>query len=209
MKKIFYLLALLLLSLTFVVSCDGSSDKKDEPELPPPPPPPAPTTADSLQGTWYSYEAKIAGTVPASGPYTFTTGNLIILTRDTLNFSSNNISHTWNPVSPSANFPHKVLSGTFSVTNGVLTNAMTSMRMWYTMPPSSPTTAVTENHIYKISFKTNVSPARYSKDTLTLVMTGSAEITNNKYNPAMGIAANPNTSSGNEPIITLKFKRKP
>lgn len=208
MRKLFYLLMLLLLSFTCIVSC--SSDNNGEPEVPvePPPPPPPPTKADSLQGVWCSYYASIKGTAPLSPTYEFTT-NLIILGYDTLKFSGSNVTHKWMPLTISPNWARKTLTGTFNITGAGLTNSITYESVWIESIEAYENNTVSYNHTYTTTFSAFPGIAPYTKDTLTLIMNGATEITANSYNNAMGMSGNTGTNAINEPIITLKFKRIP
>jgi hypothetical protein len=137
MKKLLYVFAILTATLCLNISC-SESDKKDEPEEPEvpvtPPPPPAPTTSDSLQGTWYGFYGEIYGTAPSEGTHYELT--LPICDYDTITFSGTAVTQKWwvpptgNPPTVSSNWPHKILRGSFSISNNILTNAMTSEDLW-------------------------------------------------------------------------------
>ncbi len=206
MKKFIYLMMLLLVGLTFFSSC--KDDEKEEPAINPedtitvPPP----TTADSLQGVWYSYAATIQG---PSNTYTLTTTDFVILGYDTLKFDGTNVSHIWDATTPSGNWPPKLLTGTFGASNGVLTNAITSQTIWGGIGWGIPNTnLVNDTYLYDISFATTPSAAPYTKDTLTLVMEGNTVITANYYNPTIDVyLLNPGTSSSDNPTLTINFKR--
>lgn len=210
MKKLLYVFAILTATLWLNISC-SESDKKDEPEEPEvpvtPPPPPAPTTSDSLQGTWYGFYGEIQGTTPVGTVHELT---LDICDYDTITFSGSAVTQIWRIPSPSSSWPRKILRGSFSISNNILTNAMTSKDLWdYNDNTPEYNIAISENHTYKLSFATNPTKAPYTKDTLTLVMTGATEITTNGFSPAMNLPGNTGTALTNNPIIKLKFKRKP
>lgn len=209
MKKLLYVFAILTATLWLNISC-SESDKKDEPEDPEVPvtPPPAPTTSDSLQGTWYGFYGEIQGTGPVHEL------TIEICDYDTITFSGTAVTQKWWVPTQKTNWPHKILRGTFSVSNNILTNAMTSRDTWVTDPnppykdiPDDVNVAISENHTYKLSFATNPTKAPYTKDTLTLVMTGKTEITTNGFSPTMTIYLDAKATETTK--LTLKFKRKP
>lgn len=208
MKKLMYVFAILAATLWLNVSC--SSDKNDEPEEPQVtdtiPTPPAPTTSDSLQGTWYGFSGQIQGTSPVGTVHELT---LAICDYDTLTFSGTSVTQKWwLPTYTNTSFPHKILRGTFSISNNILTNAMTSMDIWDTFDNTpSYNQVISENHTYKLSFATNPTKAPYTKDTLTLVMTGATEINTNGFGSTMTIYSD--AEAADNPKLTLKFARKP
>ncbi|MBN1462966.1 MAG: hypothetical protein JXQ69_01575 [Paludibacteraceae bacterium] len=208
MKKLMYVFAILTATLWLNSSC-SESDKKDEPEEPEvpvtPPAPPAPTTSDSLQGTWYGFYGEIQGTTPVGTVYELA---LPICNYDTITFSGSSVTQKWWIPTPTSAWKHKILRGTFSISNNILTNAMTSMDIWDNNNDQPDyNVVIAENHTYKLSFATNPTKAPYTKDTLTLVMTGATEITNNGFGPTMTIY--PDANAEENPKLTLKFARKP
>lgn len=210
MKKFIYLAILLLLGVTiFSTSC--KDDKEDEPVIPPEDtlttPPPAPTVADSLQGTWYSFAAKVEGTIPSPGAsYDLSTSDFLILTYDTLKFSNSDLTHSWTRPSSASNWNNKYLYGDFSIANTIMTHTVDSQRVWngFILSYDADGT-VSYNHTFEVSFATTDSVAPYTKDTLTLIMTGTTEITNNNYEPLLSLHAD--ASASNAPLVTIKFAR--